>query len=153
MQIRPRQRWRDTSKRGGAIVITVDDVSGTTVNGSYAPEDAPGVVGTGAWSVDDVHRMTLVHDPEWPTHRVVMKTTYDLYGDGPVDRAMAPVGLKAGARSMEPQPDGSSSAVAWWDVVAPDEDEAVRRVREAVAHIDATKVDAESIHVNNRAGR
>ena len=37
--------------------------------------------------------MTLLHDPEWPIHRVVMMA---LYGSDAVQRAMLPIGMLAG---------------------------------------------------------
>lgn len=153
VKIRPGQRWRDVSQPGGAQIISVDDVTGNTVQGSYAPEAVAGVTGAGAWSLADFERMTLVHDPDWPVHRVVVRTAYDLELSNDVHRAMRPVGILGGARSMEPSGPGTYTGLAWWDVVAPSEADAIQQVRDAVGHIDADLVDVDSIHVNNREGR
>jgi hypothetical protein len=44
--------------------VTVGEVDGETVRGHYAPENAPTIVGSGAWKVADVERMTLIEDVE-----------------------------------------------------------------------------------------
>jgi hypothetical protein len=122
-------------------MITVEAVEGTTVQGTFAPEDTL-IVGAGAWAVSDFERLTLVQDPDWPTYRVVMVAAY---ANDTVDQAMQPVGMKDGAQTMALSENGKSRA--WWDVVAPTEDDALDRARAAVSHLDAL-VDLESIHVN-----
>jgi hypothetical protein len=142
--VRAGQCWRNPHAGGSAAqIISVDAVEGTTVEGTYTQEDAP-VTGAGAWSVQDFTKFTLVHDPEWAAHRVVMAAEY---ADPKVDEAMQPVGEKGGAQSMTLSESGK--ARAWWDVVAPTEADAVRRAREAVQHLAPEGLDLESIHVSN----
>jgi hypothetical protein len=151
VEVRPGQKWRDV--RGGgtsANVITIERVEGSTAHGHYNPEDAPTAVGTSAWSVDDVsNSMTLIEDPEWPAHRVAIDCRY---GDENVDSAMGLVGQKGGASSMSPRPDGVTTAIAWWDVVAPTESDAVDRARDALRGFGPEFVDLDSIHVDNTVG-
>ena len=52
------ERYRDPEATGGAVVITVESVSGTTVEGFSSPESTPGVTGVWVGSVDDFTRMT-----------------------------------------------------------------------------------------------
>lgn len=74
LPIRPGQRYRNVrTDVPQAEIISVDAVEGNTVQGAAAPEQAPpGTVAAGAWSVDEVRAMLLVHDPEWPVHRVTV---------------------------------------------------------------------------------
>lgn len=150
ISVRAGQKWRNVHTGGsGAQVITVDSVEGSTVQGSFTPEDAPGVIGASAWSVGDFESFTLIHDSEWPTHRVVVHCRY---GDENVLRAMAPVGWHAGNQSMVPIQGGGTVARAFWDVVAPTADDAMARAKAALHGFSKDYVDLNSIHVDNTAG-
>jgi hypothetical protein len=140
--LRRGQKWRDVSGLG-AQIITVERVDGESVHGAYAPEDAPGTVGTSVWSVRAFERMDLIFDPEWPKHRVVVPGVYD---QDDVLEALGRVGTVQGMQSMTMSP--STAPRLWLDVIAPNEATAIDRVRAAVGHFERVEVDG--IHVNNR---
>ena len=93
---------------------------------------------------DVLEKMTLIEDPEWPVHRVVMTT---LYFDANVERSMALLGILEGAQKVTLSKD--SAPAAWWSVVAPSEEQAVRWAREAVEDLAPHSVDLNTIRVDN----
>lgn len=146
-RIVPGQRWRHVAPGGGVgpQVLTVDEYDGRTVQGTVTQEGAPGVTSVGVYGARDVlDRMTLIQDPEWPTHRVVMTT---IYTDPAISQAMHPLGLLAGRRSVTLSRGGKPTA--WWDIVAPTEGEALAWARAAVEPHAPMAVDLDSIHVDN----
>jgi hypothetical protein len=142
MELRAGQKWRDVSG-AGAQIITIESIDGEGVHGTYAPEGAPaGTVGANVWSARDFDAMVLISDPDWARHRVVVP---GLYSEAEVRAALSQVGVVQGMQSMTLSPSGAPRA--WLDVVAPDEQTAIDRVRKAVGHFE--RVDADGIHVNN----
>lgn len=141
MRVRPGQKWRDVTGPAGAQIIDVESVDGNTVQGFYSPEDSPEIKGTSAWTVDEVESHALIHDLEWPRHRVVVPNGY---GVPNVQRALARVGTVEG---MQSQTMGGGGSRVWVDMVAPTEAEAVALVKSALAGY--AQIDLAAIHVNN----
>ena len=153
MEIREGQEWRNANVPGEyAQIITVEgiaegDALGTYVHGSYREAGLASLVGADVWPLDEFARMTLLSDPQWPVHRVSIRTRYS----EAITRAMMHVGTLEGYRSHsfevgEPWP----QPLQWWDVVAPSAELAIDRVEAAV---QALGVDEGLIRVNPSFGR
>lgn len=141
LPVRPKQQWREVVGDGAQIIV-VDSIEDRTVHGHAFPEGQPTILSVAVRAAADFASMTLVSDPEWPTHRVVMCASVD---NQDVIRAMLSVGQWEGGHAMSLTEDGGPRQ--WFSVVAPSEADAVNRARAAVDGLQV--VESESIHVDN----
>lgn len=132
MLLRPGQKWRDPTTPMHATIITIESFDGTTAQGSYVAEGTDAGIGGSAWHIDHFKKCTLIFDPEWPVHRVVIEGAHD---NSQAHIAMGTVGIWGGGRSHQAGKGGLGPSVAWWDVAAPSEVEATDRASAAVRDV------------------
>lgn len=142
-ELRPGQTYRRVTD-GGAVLLTVSSIDGTTVDCHQTYESVPGPVAVAVHSPSDFEAMCLIQDPEWSSYRLVVRSDYGVVSE--LSRRLLNVGRCGGASNGVLTAAGPIP-MSWWDVVAPSEEAALGAVRAALT--GAQGVDLDSLSVNN----